>query len=92
MRREVLLSGLTTGRCFTLPPREPTLDEKPKSVGRSDPILAPAEAWRVTSDEDESVNAVNALGETRAFPRDQKVFEIPRQGFDKLAERSKKQG
>lgn len=90
MRREVLLSGLTTGRCFTLPPREPVIDENARKVGRSDAILAPADAWRITGDEDGSVQAVNALGETRAFPADSKVFEIPRQGFDKLAERSKK--
>ena len=88
MRRTVLLSSLSVGRCFTLdvPPggsEEPSGSE----VKRSTPILAPAAAWKVVGDEAGQVQAESAAGERRAFAADLKVAEIPRQGFDQLAAR-----
>ncbi|MCO5170480.1 MAG: hypothetical protein M9894_29440 [Planctomycetes bacterium] len=86
MRRPVLLSSLTVGRCFTLdvPPggsEEPSGTE----VKKATPILAPDRAWKVTAEEDGQVVAESAAGERRTFAPDTKVVEVPRQGWDQLA-------
>lgn len=88
MRRPVLLSSLTVGRCFTLdvPPGgsdEPSATE----VKKATPILAPDKAWKVTDEEEGQVVAESAAGERRTFPPDTKVVEVPRQGWDQLARR-----
>lgn len=88
MRREVLLSSLGVGRCFTAAV-EPggVTDETASSSRRADPILAPGDAWKVTGDADGQVEAVSASGQEKAFPGEARVVEIPRQGYDKLAAR-----
>ena len=85
MRRKVLLSSLSVGRCFTLAV-EPggRTEESPSGGTRSDPVLKPSDAWKVIAEEDSSTTAENAVGESKAFDADSKVVEIPRQGYDRL--------
>lgn len=109
MRRQVHLSSLTVGRCFSTPS-----DNGPGSGGamgiadsatasddgggdgaggvRGKAVMArrvmTADAvWKVTAVSDQ-ISAENARGETRDFPPSTAVSEIPRQGFDRMVERS----
>ena len=90
MRRKVLLSSLSVGRCFTraIEPGGSTEESGSTEARRSDPILNPENAWKLTAETDGGFEAQNAQGETKAFAGDLEVVEIPRQGFDKLAERA----
>lgn len=88
MKKKVLLSSLTVGKCFTtVPLDEQEVEETPRSARTTTPILAPEHAWRVLEVGAE-VQARSAKGETKAFPPATKVVEIPRQGWDKLAQRA----
>lgn len=89
MRRIVLLSTLTAGRCFTLtdPPSDLDEDDDGERVKTGREIVVPEAAWKVTGSADGEVQAENALGEERSFPVATKVVELPRQGFDRLAAR-----
>lgn len=94
MRNKTLLHTLSVGRCFTLdvPPggsEEPTSKAQ---VKQTTPILAPAAAWKVVGEEEGKVLAESAAGERRAFARDAKVVEVPRQGYDSLVARHGKGG
>ncbi|MGE0711780.1 MAG: hypothetical protein AB7N76_30470 [Planctomycetota bacterium] len=86
MKRKVLLSSLTVGRCFTLvkEPGGSTEERGAEGATRTGTILAAGDAWRVVEAGDE-VACENAAGEAKAFALDTEVVEIPRQGFDKLA-------
>ncbi len=86
MRRKVLLSSLTVGRCFTLA-LEPggTTEESPKSARRGDSIVTPESAWKVVDVSEEATQAQNAKGEEQSFAPGSEVVEIPRQGFERLA-------
>ena len=88
MRNKVLLSSLSVGRCFTrvVEPGGST-EETAQGQRRSDTILSPAEAWKVTGEADAGYEAVNAEGKSESFAADLEVVEIPRQGYDKLAQR-----
>ena len=92
MRRVLLLSSLTTGRCFALaePPDDYDPDDqdaKKTMLKRS--VLQPDQVWKVTGPADEDgVPTQSALGEDMAMPGDTKVVEIPRQGFDRLVARA----
>ena len=88
MRREILLSSLAVGRCFTLT-IEPggNAEETPKGTRQTTPILAPGDAWKITGEEDDGFSAENATGEAKTFMGEIKVVEIPRQGYDKLVAR-----
>ncbi len=89
MRRQVLLSSLAVGRCFTLPAAVgATTEETQRGSRRADSILSPEDAWRITDADDGEVQAVSASGETKAFSPDQKVVEVPREGWDKLSARA----
>lgn len=89
-RKLVLLSSLSVGRCFTLEPEAAASEEGPKAdeVRRTQPILQPRHAWKVTGEGEDGLSAENAAGEARTFPLDTKVVEIPRDGFQKLAARA----
>lgn len=89
MRRIVLLSTLTPGRCFTLVEPVADFDENDPadrlSAARS--ILTPEAAWKYLQVIDGEVEAENALGDIRRFATSSKVSELPRQGWDRLSER-----
>lgn len=92
----VLLHTLGVGRCFTLPvepapppaerPREETPSAGPGLLRHAQPVLAPGQAWRVTGEDPQGgLLCESAAGARRAFPGAERVVEIPRQGWDKLA-------
>lgn len=99
MRRIVLLSSLTPGRCFTLV--EPVADvelpargaaifdenEPGDRLSASRSILTPEVAWKYNAMVDGEVECENALGDIRRFVLNSKVSELPRQGWDRLSER-----
>ncbi len=89
MRRIVLLSTLTPGRCFTLvePPSEFDEDDRGERVVGGRSILTPEVAWKVVSLEGDKCEAENALGEAGQFDPGTRVVELPRQGWDRLATR-----
>lgn len=89
MRRIVLLSTLTPGRCFTLvePPSEFEEDEAAERVTAGRSILTPEVAWKILTIQGTQAETENALGETKSFETNQKVVELPRQGWDRLATR-----
>lgn len=87
MRKKVLLSNLTVGKCFTtIPIDEKEVVETARGAKTATSVVAPEHAWRIT-DVDAEVKALNAKGEAKAFDPATKVVEIPRQGFDTLAAR-----
>ena len=84
----VLLNSLSVGRCFTLPVEPGPADQQasagdPLRVAKS--VLAAKDAWKIVS-LDEEASCLSARGETRAFPLEERVVEIPRQGYDRLAQ------
>ncbi len=89
MRRVVLLSSLTVGRCFTLAasPAEYAEDERAAGLGALRTIIPPEEAWRIAQVIGDEVEAESAKSEVRRFPAGQKVVEIPRQGWQRLVDR-----
>ncbi len=89
MRRVVLLSSLTVGRCFTLAesPADFAEDERAGGLGAVRTIIAPEGAWRVLQQVGDAVEADSAMAEVKRFPANLKVVEIPRQGWDRLVER-----
>lgn len=89
MRRIVLLSALTPGRCFTLvePPSEFDEDDRGERVVGGRSILTPEVAWKIGVIEGNECEAENAIGETRRFELSTRVVELPRQGWDRLATR-----
>jgi len=88
MRREILLSSLAVGRCFTLSTEAGgSSEETPQGARQTTSILSPADAWKVT-DAGDDFEAENAAGESKTFSGDTKVVEIPRQGYDKLVARA----
>lgn len=91
MRRPVLISSLTAGRCFTLAKPDPAPDEDAKAArfqtGRS--ILQADMVWKVVGPDDDGVAAESALGAIDHHAPNTLVVEVPRQGFDRLAERAR---
>lgn len=89
MRRIVLLSTLTPGRCFTLvePPSEFDEDDRGERVVGGRAILTPEVAWKIINLTGAEADAENALGEAQRFATDTRVVELPRQGWDRLATR-----
>jgi hypothetical protein len=91
--KKVELSSLTTGRCFTLPKEEVEKEDKPlpkgASLRRTDSVMAPEHAWKVSADNDGQVECESASGEKKSFAADTKVVEIPREGWEKLKARGK---
>ncbi len=89
MRRIVLLSSLTPGRCFTLvePPSEFEEDEHAERVVGGRSILTPEVAWKILTIGADTAECENALGESGNFETPTKVVELPRQGWDRLAAR-----
>ncbi len=89
VRRIVLLSTLTPGRCFTL--AEPVADFDENEVGdrllAARSILVPEAAWKYVQVIDGEVESENAMGDVRRFALGSKVSELPRQGWDRLSER-----
>jgi hypothetical protein len=87
----VLLSSLTPGRCFTFDaPQAPFDEERPSeklTAARS--ILSPEVAWKVLASVGEEVEAENARGDVQRFSGHLKVTELPRQGWDRLASRTR---
>jgi len=89
VRRIVLLSTLTPGRCFALvePPAELDEDDHGKRLVEGRSILTPEFAWRIVTVESAEAEAENALGDSRRFDLKTRVVELPRQGWDRLAAR-----
>jgi len=101
----VLLSSLTTGRCFTLAPTEgdpaggatqeggaPAAAQPGQAgVRQGKTILGPEAVWKVLGPGDEAgtVAAENAAGTRQDFAATAHVIEQPRQGFDRLVERAR---
>lgn len=88
MRRPVLVSSLSVGRCFAVdvPPggsEEPSGSE----VKRTSSVLAPEAAWKVVDVDGDDVVAESATGERRTFAAATKVVEVARQGYDQLVGR-----
>lgn len=86
MRKKIRLESLAVGRCFTLV-SEPggSTEETPAGAVRTGTILPASEAWKVVGQEAADYACVSASGESKSFGGDTEVVEIPRQGFDKLA-------
>ena len=89
--REVFLSSLTIGRCFTFTPRAAEDDDNSLTsgsfrVGKS--ILTANTVWKIQSITDDAVEAVNVAGEQQTFPPDDLVVELSREGFDRLKSRA----
>jgi hypothetical protein len=89
MRRIVLLSSLTQGRCFTFEvPTTPFDEERPgEKLAAAKSILTPEAAWKIVGVTAGEFDAVNASGETKRFEGNLKVTELPREGWDRLAAR-----
>jgi hypothetical protein len=89
VRRVVLLSSLTVGRCFTVAESSAEFSEEERAggLGATRTIMVPDDAWRVVAAVGEEVEAESATAETKRFPARMKVVEIPRQGWDRLVER-----
>ncbi|MBL8787898.1 MAG: hypothetical protein JNJ59_23580 [Deltaproteobacteria bacterium] len=89
MRRIVLLSSLSPGRCFTLvePPAEFDEDDRAERVTGAQSILTPEVAWKINAIEGSDFDAESAIGETQHFVGSTRVVELPRQGWDRLAAR-----
>ena len=89
VRRIVLLSSLTPGRCFSL--AEPVADFDENEAGdrllASRSVLGPEAAWKYVQVIEGEVECENALGDIRRFAPTSKVSELPRQGWDRLSER-----
>lgn len=94
MRRIVLLSSLTVGRCFTVAeqPADYEEDERAAGLATMRSVIAPEEAWRVSEVGAEEIVAENALQEEQRFAPKLKVSEIPRQGWERLVERIERGG
>ncbi|TNF26949.1 MAG: hypothetical protein EP329_20390 [Deltaproteobacteria bacterium] len=94
MRRIVPLSSLTAGRCFTHAetPKVPDEDEKAKRFQTGISILQADMVWKVGVAEADGVHCESALGEAAVLAPDTKVVEVPRQGFDRLAQRAREAG
>jgi hypothetical protein len=91
MRNTILLSSLSVGRCFTLVTEPGGSVEESKtadSATRTQSVLKPEDAWKITDDGDAEFTAQSAKGESKAFDPASKVVEIPRQGFDRLVEQA----
>jgi hypothetical protein len=89
MRRKVLLSSLTVGRCFTVP-----VDDDGSGTAETDDkavvaraVMSAENVWKVTAAGD-AVSAENANGECSSFDAALPVLEIPRQGYDRMVERA----
>jgi len=89
VRRIVLLSTLTPGRCFTLvePPSEFDEDDHAERVVGGRSILTPEVAWKILTITGALAETENALGESKSFETSMRVVELPRQGWDRLATR-----
>ena len=89
MRRIVLLSTLTPGRCFTLsePMSIAEEDEGGERLSTAREVIVPESAWKIGDPTGGDIEAENALGDTRTFAPTTKVIELPRQGYDRLAAR-----
>ena len=66
MRRIVLLSTLSPGRCFTLvePPTEFDEDDRGERVVGGRSILTPEVAWKISAIEGDEAEAENVTTET----------------------------
>ena len=85
MRKKILLASLSVGRCFTMAIEPGGRTEESSTGGtRTDPVLRPADAWKVTGEDGDGYSAESATGETKTYAGDSEVVEIPRQGFDRL--------
>ncbi len=90
MRRIVLLSSLTPGRCFTLleSPSEFDEDDRGDRLKSARSILTPEVAWKINqAAAPNEIEAENALGDVRKFETGTKVVELPRSGWDRLSAR-----
>jgi len=89
VRRIVLLSALTPGRCFTLsePPSAFEEDETAERTVAGRSILTPELAWKILTIQGAQAETENALGEKKSFATSERVVELPRQGWDRLATR-----
>lgn len=90
MKRAVHVASLTPGRCFTLKPSEDVHEEgdQAERLTTSQSILAPEAVWKVLGAEAGGVRAESATKEVRVFTEKTLVIELPRQGWDRLAQRA----
>ncbi|MEL6180778.1 MAG: hypothetical protein AAFS10_17585 [Myxococcota bacterium] len=91
MRRDILLSSLTIGRCFTISPNAKRDDDDDMAGGSfriGKAIISPSMAWKISATTDEGVVAENVGGESMTFASDTLVVEISREGFERMASRS----
>lgn len=91
-RREVYLSSLTAGRCFTVAPGEASSETQPPQQpgdkarlqqGRA--MMSAQNAYKVVAPHGDEVLVENALGEQSELGGRTLVVEIPREGFERLA-------
>lgn len=95
-RREVYLSSLTAGRCFTVAPSEASSETHgPEQAGdkarlqHGRAMMSPENAFKVLgpAEQDGEISVENALGAQSTLSARTKVVEIPREGFERLASR-----
>lgn len=86
----VRLESLGVGRCFTLPVEPGASAPAQGGAGQlrtATPLLAPDQAWKVAGEAEGGLACESASGLVRTFAGEERVVEIPRQGWEKLRER-----
>jgi len=79
VRRIVLLSTLTPGRCFTLvePPSEFEEDDRAERVVGSRSILTPEVAWKILTVEGGQAECEHAIGESKSRRKLPEAKSVP---------------
>ncbi len=96
--RPTPLSSLTAGRCFTLarPPEPVDKDhDGPGPAGAAAvfarSILSADMVFKVIGPGADGVDVVDALGASGALAPTTEVVEVPRQGYERLAQRAREE-
>ena len=87
---EIHLSSLEVGRAFrTAGASDNDNFSESSATGTtySKSFLDADEVYKITACDDDEVVAVNAANKEHRFPKEKRVFEVAREGYDRLAER-----
>ena len=88
--REIFLSNLTVGRCFTIKPSTAQDDDVASKgsfrIGKT--IMTPGMVWKIDENNSDEITATNVSGTQEMFNGSLIVIEVSREGFDRLKERA----